>query len=244
MNHEPRVTDLTNRSTPDERRAKARAGEGFYMPSTASRDAVLAYMRLHLAQRTEWDEAPELGVFRAEFDEHVTGYAFPYPESLWNVWDHPGRLINRLSVLTWEQGRTEHALLRPIDRSMLGDMTGVYLRTEAWAPPKGAERTALTLHTQGHGYRFSEVQGRREVRSVEYVQGDGTVFSVSQYRDEPDTFVSQAWHPGDSSETSYMGGKLATGMLRLAFGLIKYMRTGPITNPEHCDPITEQERKR
>lgn len=238
---EPRVTDATGRTTPEERRAQVRAGRGFYMTRPASRKAVLAYMRLYLAQRTEWDEPPELGVLRSEYDQHVTGYAFPYPEGIWDAWDHPGKLIRKLADLTWHQGRTDHALLRPIDRSLLGDMTGVYLRTEGWAPPKGTERTALGLHAHGHHYRFSDVEGRREVRTVEYAQGDGTMFRVCHYRDDPDTFSSQAWHPDDPGHGTYMGGSLRGELLKMTFGFINHLRPAYVNDPDRCEPITEEE---
>lgn len=232
MPDQSNVRDMTGRHpTPELRAQHARSGDGFYMPTVSSREAVLAYMRLYLAQRTEWDEPPELGVFRSEYDDHVSGYAFPYPEGIWDAWENPVRLIKRLVDITWEQGRSEHALLRCVDRSMLADMTGVYLRTEGWAPPKGAERSALGLHAHGHGYRFSDLKDRRETRSMEYVQGDGTIFRVTHYRDAPDTFLSKAWHPDDGGK-DWLGGTVRTQLLKLTFGLIRYVRPAYANDPD------------
>lgn len=211
-------------------------GGGFYAPVPPSREGVMAYLRLYNETRPGWDEPPELGVLRAPYSDTVTGYALPIPEGTWAAFNDPMRVIRKIADLLWEQGRTDHALVRAIDPSMLADMVGVYFMHEGWAPPRGKELQAVQTMQQGFRYRLSETSDRRETRAVTALQVDGVVHSTTQYRDAPHEVHHMSWDPNDPADTNCIGGNMARPLLEVAYGLIKTLRPAYANTPDEDTP--------
>lgn len=233
----PRNTGRTPPPDPFLQRAMAKDGSGFFMPVQPSNEAVLSYLRLHCQEREQWDERAEVGVLRSPYEEQVTGYALPIAAGSWDTYDNPLKLVRKLVDVLWRQGRTDHALLRAADRSLLADMVGVYLRHEGWSPPKGHERQALAIGAGRPGYRFSDLTDRRESRSVLAVMGDSTRLKVTHFRDEGEKFRSAAYNPLalPNHRTTPILGDMPPLLLELAYGLIKHMRP-PYANDPPKEP--------
>lgn len=214
----------------EEQHRRVEEGSGFFAPEPPSLDAVRAYMSLYVAERQEWNEPPELGVLRAPYEGSVTGYALPIAEATWDAMKDPGKVLKTLVRVLWEEARTDHALLRGVDRSMLADMVGVYFRHEGWAPPKGKEKVALSTHRMGLNYRFEQADDRRECRAITAVLIDGAVVRATEFRDEPGHLRSGSYHllkqgkTPEESPANWIGGQHLTAMLKISYGLVAYMR--------------------
>lgn len=206
--------------------------DGFFAPVPPPKDAIVSYLRLYNETRADWDEPPELGVLRAPYGHTVTGYALPIPEGTWAAFEDPMKVIRKVAALLWEEGRTDHALVRHIDRAMLADMVGVYFMHEGWAPPKGKELAAANLMRQGMRYRLSETTDRRETRSVMAVQIDGVVHATTQYRDDPRDIHFLSYDPSRDEEHNRIGGTMPRPLLEVAYGLVKTLRPAYANNPE------------
>lgn len=216
----------------EEQHRRVEEGTGFFAPEPPDADAVRSYMSLYVAERAEWGEPPELGVLRTPYADSVTGYALPISEGTWAAIEDPGKVLNTLVRVLWTEARTDHALLRNVDRTMLADMVGVYFRTEGWAPPKGQELTALRLSRTGLNYRFENAEDRRECRVITAVMIDGSVVRATEFRDEPGELRSGVHHllreehmnPALGSPSNWIGGQHLTAMLKISYGLVAYMR--------------------
>jgi hypothetical protein len=215
----------------------AAQGEGFYAPEPPQPHAVLSMMSLYCREREEWDEAPELGVLLSAYGNHVSSYPLPIPEPTWDAYDRPARVITRLRDVLWKQGRTDHALLRDIDRPTLTDMVGVYFRYEAWGPPKGKEQQAIATVRSGIPLDLAKQEGRRELRNIVAVTVDGSLYLLSQVRDDPERFRTMHLDfdgkmSGNLPYVHEMTGNLPVLMRELCFGLIKHMRPGHANLPK------------
>lgn len=216
----------------EEQHRRVEEGTGFFAPHPPSADAIEGYMKLYVAERTEWGEPAELGVLRTPYEGSVTGYKLPIPEGTWAAMCNPTKVLTTLVRVLWEDPRPDHALLRHVDRTMLADMVGVYLRTEGWAPPKGKELTALAAHREGMAYRFEQAADRRECRVITAVMLDGGVTRATQFRDEPEHLRSGTHHlldgrranPSLGSPASWVGGEHLVSLLKISYGLVAYMR--------------------
>lgn len=207
-------------------------GDGFFAPIPPHREAVVAYLRLYNETRAGWDLPPELGVLRNPYGDTVSGYALPIPDGTWAAFEDPMRVVRKVASLLWEQGRTDHPLVRGIDRSLLADMVGVYFMHEGWAPPKGKEREAVNLMRNGMGYRLADTADRRETRSVIAVQVDGVLHLATQHRDAPrDTHV-KSYDPTRDEEGCRIGGTMPRPLLEVAYGLIQHMRPTYANDPQ------------
>jgi len=213
-----------------EQHRRVNEGTGFFAPEVPPLDATRSYMRLYLEERQTWDECPELGVVRSPYEGSVTGYALPIKTSTWDAMEDPGKVLKTLVRVLWEEARTDHALLRDVDRSMLGDMVGVYFRHEGWAPPKGQEKQALATHRAGMPYRFENAKDRRECRAITAVMVDGSVVRATEFRDEPGHLRSGIYHllkegkAPEESPVNWIGGQHLTALLKISYGLVAYMR--------------------
>ena len=157
----------------------------------------------------------------------------PIGEGTWAAMEDPVRVVRKIADLLWKQDRTDHALVRGIDRSMLADMVGVYFRYEGWAPPRGKEMQAAKTMMAGHRYRLSDTADRREMRMMLAVQIDGVVHSTTQYRDAPREIKHRTWDPNDPADAhNRIGGNLPRPLLEVAYGLIKNMRPAYADIPE------------
>lgn len=225
---------------PEEQHRRVEEGTGFFAPEPPDPAWVRAYMSLYVAERTEWNEPPELGVLRTPYEGSVTGYALPIKEATWDANQDPGKVLDTLVRVLWTEARTDHALLREVDRSYLADMVGVYFRTEGWAPPKGKEAVALAAMRSGMPYRFEHTDDRRECRMITGVMIDGSVVRATEYRDEPGRLHSGVHHLLDPNKaigvlgpgSNTIGGRHLTALLKISYGLVAYMRpayanTGP-----------------
>lgn len=247
----PGIPRIDNSISPEEQHRKVQEGEGFFAPMPPNLDAVRSYLEVYLLQRQEWEEAPELGVLNAPFDDSVTGYAFPIPEGTWDAMHEPGKVLRLLARLLWKDARTDHALLRPVDRTQLADMVGVYFRHEGWAPPRGQELRALKSHSQGIPYRFEDAKDRRECRAITAVMVDGSVVRATQFRDEKGDIRSGSYHllkdsddPTKPGPASWVGGDHLIDLLKISYGLIAYMRPAHANNiggPEGGVPVDATE---
>lgn len=198
--------------------------DGFYAPYPPSREAFKGYMRLYNETREGWDLPSELGVLSCPYQGSVSSYALPIPEGTWGAMENPLKVLRRMATLLWEEQRTDHALVRNIDRAELTDMVGVYFMHEAWAPPKGKELQALRLHQHGKGYRFSETADKRETRALMAVQIDGVVHTTTQYRDDPRDIRFMTYDPNspeDRAANRRIAGATPRILLEIAYGLVK-----------------------
>lgn len=233
----PKRKPVTHVTDPVRAKVMHETGTGFYAPFPPSREGVVAYLRLYNETRPGWDQPPELGVLRAPYADTVTGYPLPIPEGTWAAFNDPMRVIRKLADLLWEQGRTDHALLRNIDRPMLADMVGVYFMHEGWAPPRGKELQAVQTMQAGMRYRISETADRRETRAVLAVQVDGVVHSTTLYRDSPRDVHHMSWDPNDPAQTNDgIGGTMVRPLLEVAYGLIKTLRPEYANQPDEERP--------
>lgn len=227
----PGIPRIERHIPPEEQHRRVEEGSGFFAPEPPNMDAVRSYLELYLLQRQEWEEAPELGVLTTPIDNSVTGYAFPIPEGTWDAMNEPGKVLRLLARLLWKEARTDHALLRPIDRTQLADMVGVYFRHEGWAPPKGQEMRALHSHAEGLPFRFEDAKDRRECRAITGVMVDGSVVRATQFRDEKGDIRSGTYHllkdsddPAKPGPSKWIGGDHLVDLLKISYGLIAYMR--------------------
>lgn len=233
----PRKRGYTPPADPAIRQAMALDGSGFYAPMPPSDESVLAYLRLYCQEREEWDEPPELGVLRSPYDGQVTGYPLPILEASWDSYVKPGALLRKLVDVLWHQGRTDHALVRHIDRTMLPDMVGMYFRHESWSPPKGSPYNHRRADgaVPRLGYDLQQTKDKRESRGVLAVMVDGTRLRVSHFRDTPQKFNSAAYQPlaTPTHKTTPIFGDTPPLLQELAYGLIKNMR------PEYANEAPE-----
>lgn len=230
----PGVPRIGRDISPEEQHRRVAEGEGFFAPEPPDIDAVRSYLELYLFERQEWNEPPELGVITTPYGGSAGSYAFPIPEGTWDAMSNPSRVLKLLSRLLWKEARTDHALLRPVDRSELADMVGVYFRHEGWAPPRGQEMAALRNHAQGLTHRFEDHKDRRECRAITAVMIDGSVVRATQFRDEGGRSRSGVYHllkdsprdqdPFNPGPQKWIGGDSLVELLKISYGLIAYMR--------------------
>lgn len=242
MDDLPGIPRVQRDISPEEQHRRVKEGEGFFAPMPPNMDAVRSYLELYLLQREVWEEAPELGVLCTPVDDSVTGYAFPIPEGTWDAMNQPGKVLRLLARLLWKDARTDHALLRPIDRTQLADMVGVYFRHEGWAPPRGQELRALRSHAEGLPFRFEDAEDRRECRAITAVMVDGSVVRATQFRDEKGDIRSGVYHLLNDSDdplkpgpSKWVGGDHLVDLLKISYGLVAYMR------PPHANQIAGPE---
>lgn len=228
----PSRKPLTHVTDPARIAAMRKQDKGFYAPLMPPREAVEGYLRLHNETRPAWDECPEVGVLRAPFSDSVTSYPLPIPEGTWSAMQDPLRVVRKLAHLLWVEGRTDHALLRSVDRSLLADMVGVYFRYEAFGPPRGKEVQSFNLLASGHHYRFQDTGDAREARMILAVQVDGLVHSTNQYRDAPREVRYRTFDPSRDDQVDRIGGAVPRLLLDIALGLIRHMRPAYANNPE------------
>lgn len=210
--------------------------EGFHAPEVPHHSLVLTSMKLACQQRTEWNEPPELGVLLSSFESHLGFYPLPIPKPSWGAYPNPAALLARLVKVLWEQERTDHALLRGVDRSMLVDMVGTYMLYEAWAPALSKEKAALQAVRQGLQPDLQRQADRREVRCVMGATVDGTFLVTSHYRDAPEKFSSLALDRHGNSVGNHlpvheMKGNIPRMLLELAYGLVRHMRPAYANTP-------------
>jgi hypothetical protein len=227
--------------TPEEQHRKVAEGQAFFAPEIPDPDALRSYMELYLAERTEWDEYPELGVVRTPYPDTVTGYALPIPAGTWDALNTPSRVLTILERKLWQEAKTEHMLLNQVDRTLLTDMVGVYFRHEGWAPARGTERTARSLLRMGVRPDFKSSADRRECRVITAVMIDGLVLRATQYKDDGHVINSGQYHLIKDAErgksphpADELGGEYLTHLLKIAYGLVAYMR--PPRANEICQP--------
>lgn len=223
---------LSHITDPARIKATHERGDGFWSVVPPPRDAVVSCLRLYNESRIEWDEAPELGVLRAPFGHTVTSYALPIPDGTWTAMQRPRRVVEKIARLLWEEGRTDHALVRNIDRTMLADMIGVYLRYEGWAPPRGGERAAANALRAGLRYDLQGTHDKREVRQVFAIQIDGVVHVTTQYRDSPREVHHRSYDPGRETPGGHIGGDIVRPLLEVGYGLIRTLRPAYVNTPE------------
>lgn len=234
----PRKLPSTHVTDPDRIKEMQAADEGFYAPYPPTREALRGYLRLYNETREGWDLPAELGVLCCPYRDTVTAYALPIPEGTWGAMEDPVKVLRRMASLLWIDPRPQHALVRGIDRSRLADMIGVYFMLEGWAPPKGREKAAMALHLGGQGYRFSEVEDRRETRTMMAVQIDGLIHTTTQYRDDPHNVRVMTYDPTSAEDevaNRRIIGKLPRILLEIAYGLTK-LRPAYANLPEKENP--------
>ena len=228
--------------TREEQRRMVEAGEGFFGPEVPPYEDIASALQLHCQAREKWDEAPELGVLLSAYGGHLSTYMLPIPEQSWKSYDTPVRLLTRLKTLLWDQGRTDHALVRNIDRPVLTDMVGMYMRYEAFAPPLEKDRqvSAEFMRGESSGYCPTRDPGRREVRCITGVTVDGTMHMVSQYRDTPDRFstlyvTAEGKHRGNHPVIVEATADLATLLHQIGLGLVRHLRPAHANTPREDD---------
>jgi hypothetical protein len=152
-------------------------------------EAIMNGMRRIVHERTAWDEPPGLGFLHSSDPQQVEFMEMPVPEAVWNQFHHPYHLLTRFAqILARPRGLAEQKASDGLRGSTPAEMCGIFLRSEAWAPPPHMmEEIGRRKQANGGASHldYSKLPGRVELRQVAAVDATGRYYMASQRRGDP-----------------------------------------------------------
>ena len=176
-----------------------------------TRDSILSALRRALEQRTEWDEEPALYfLYMDGLGARLSQAAVPY--GAWR--GRPPEALEEMSYAL-QNGAGE---LRPAAPKSL---YGMAFRCEAYyavANERTNPGSGRRLEEDARARRISQRPDRVEIRFIQAVDRDGTVYYVSQRRDTGE--VSSDVIPADDAEGAQVGGTVPEALDRMVAALL------------------------
>ncbi len=129
-------------------------------------ERILDLLKTSLANRTEWDEVPELGLIHVDHLGLPRLVPFPVPDMTWHLSNHPADLVAGLAILILEKANgMPPILLAPDGRTI--QPFGAYLRVESWMPPQHRrEEVARRRMAGGSTPRLADLPDSVECRTL------------------------------------------------------------------------------
>jgi hypothetical protein len=146
---------------------------------------ILNALKRALNARTGWDQPPEWGNIYRTDNGRMRCTPLPVPEFMWTQGngDPKNLLAGFRDIISAPRGANQRNTAATIRASIPDALTGLYIVTEAWAPPPMQQHAILKARERGEPTpRFKDMEGRVETRQACAVDLDMRLYMATQPR--------------------------------------------------------------